>query len=127
MDMMYNLPPTLVKVILILFFQFRKYLNPANLVLLSTSHHVEEEVYTALIDNGHALQKSYLICRERKGREGWAAGIELFYNRIQKHIFTTADKIMLMERRKNKQEDGNLTERMKEMREEQNKETGEKL
>ena len=70
MDMMYNLPPTLVKVILILFFQFKKYLNPANLVLLSTSHHVEEEVYTALIDNGHALQKSYLICRERKGREG---------------------------------------------------------
>lgn len=33
------------------------------LVLLSASHHVEEEIYAALVDDGHAVQESYFICK----------------------------------------------------------------
>lgn len=39
------------------------------LILLSTSHHVEEEIYTALVDDGHALQERYLIYREEERGE----------------------------------------------------------
>lgn len=35
------------------------------LVLLSASHHVDEEIYAALVDDGHAVQESYFICKRR--------------------------------------------------------------
>ena len=40
------------------------------LILLSTSHHIEEEVYTAFVDNGHPLQEGYLIYKEKERRMG---------------------------------------------------------
>lgn len=35
------------------------------LILLSTSHYVDEKIYTALIDYGHPFQEGNLICRQR--------------------------------------------------------------
>ncbi len=43
-------------------------LNVSYLIFLSTSHHVEEKIYTALIDNGQPLQESYLIYNKGKER-----------------------------------------------------------
>lgn len=40
------------------------------LILLSASHHIEEQIYTVLIDNGHPFQERNLICRQVR-REGW--------------------------------------------------------
>lgn len=70
MNIIHNLSPRFEKmpqIILIVefyFFIWQRELNSRYLVLLSTSHHVEEEVYTAFIDNGHPLQESYLIYKE---------------------------------------------------------------
>lgn len=52
-------------------------LNLPYLILLSTSHHVEEEIYTALIHNGQPLQESYLIYKE--GERERDDKITLFY------------------------------------------------
>lgn len=35
--------------------------NLIHLIFLSTSHNVEEKIYTALVHDGHAFQKSYFI------------------------------------------------------------------
>lgn len=40
------------------------------LILLSASHHIKEQIYTVLIDNGHPFQERNLICGHVR-REGW--------------------------------------------------------
>ena len=48
----------------------KKKIKSPYLVLLSAPHHVEEEIYVALVDDGHALKESYLICGGEGEREG---------------------------------------------------------
>lgn len=50
------------------FVSFFGILRSLYLVLLSASHHVEEEIYAALVDDGHAVQESYFICMEEKSQ-----------------------------------------------------------
>lgn len=63
---------------------WQRKLNLPYLVLLSASHHIEEEINTALIDNGHPLQESYLIYREKEETDGLGikgrTGLPLFYS-----------------------------------------------